>query len=181
MKERITKSFSEDSAVTCIWTNLPKDRAAEDVQHILPGHHLHRRRHVVSVTCPLEDGLLTHKLSFSFDISSMSAIIRTDQYVDYFNDPHGIVQGAIGSALAAGYIVGALFAGLCPTRSVDEMQFFQPVFGGLPVQQYRLLAMATVCLSRVVSSTGYVSVLLRHKFRFSWPKLPRKKSKVRCW
>ncbi|KAL8838874.1 MAG: hypothetical protein Q9205_000281 [Flavoplaca limonia] len=43
---------------------------------------------------------------FGFDISSMSAIIGTDQYVDYFNDPHGIVQGAIGSALAAGSIVG---------------------------------------------------------------------------
>ncbi|KAL8998723.1 MAG: hypothetical protein Q9169_002278 [Polycauliona sp. 2 TL-2023] len=48
---------------------------------------------------------------FGFDISSMSAIIGTEQYVDYFNDPHGIVQGAIGSALAAGSIVGALFAG----------------------------------------------------------------------
>lgn len=41
----------------------------------------------------------------------MSAIIGTDQYVDYFDDPHGVVQGAIGSALAAGSIVGALFAG----------------------------------------------------------------------
>lgn len=48
---------------------------------------------------------------FGFDISSMSAIIGTAQYVDYFNDPHGIVQGAIGSALAAGSVVGALFAG----------------------------------------------------------------------
>lgn len=48
---------------------------------------------------------------FGFDISSMSAIIGTEQYVNYFNDPHGIVQGAIGSALAAGSVVGALFAG----------------------------------------------------------------------
>ncbi|KAI4146043.1 MAG: hypothetical protein L6R39_003617 [Caloplaca ligustica] len=48
---------------------------------------------------------------FGFDISSMSAIIGTDQYVNYFNDPHGITQGAIGSALAAGSVVGALFAG----------------------------------------------------------------------
>ncbi|KAL8875808.1 MAG: hypothetical protein Q9198_005885 [Flavoplaca austrocitrina] len=51
---------------------------------------------------------------FGFDISSMSAIIGTDQYVDYFNDPHGIVHGVIGSALAAGSIVGALFAGPFP-------------------------------------------------------------------
>ena len=48
---------------------------------------------------------------FGFDISSMSAIIGTTQYTDYFNDPHGIIQGAIGSALAAGSVVGALFAG----------------------------------------------------------------------
>ena len=48
---------------------------------------------------------------FGFDISSMSAIIGTSQYVDYFNDPHGIIQGAIGSALAAGSVVGAIFAG----------------------------------------------------------------------
>ncbi|MCJ1292662.1 hypothetical protein MMC34_004215 [Xylographa carneopallida] len=48
---------------------------------------------------------------FGFDISSMSAIIGTPQYVDYFNNPHGIIQGAIGSALAAGSVVGSLFAG----------------------------------------------------------------------
>ncbi|KAL8825684.1 MAG: hypothetical protein Q9191_004261 [Dirinaria sp. TL-2023a] len=48
---------------------------------------------------------------FGFDISSMSAIIGTTQYTDFFNDPHGIVQGAIGSALAAGSVVGGLFAG----------------------------------------------------------------------
>ena len=48
---------------------------------------------------------------FGFDISSMSAIIGTPQYIEYFNDPHGIIQGAIGSALAAGSIVGAIFAG----------------------------------------------------------------------
>ncbi|KAL9054684.1 MAG: hypothetical protein Q9206_003445 [Seirophora lacunosa] len=48
---------------------------------------------------------------FGFDISSMSAIIGTEQYVDYFNNPHGIIQGAIGSSLAAGSVIGALFAG----------------------------------------------------------------------
>ena len=41
----------------------------------------------------------------------MSAIIGTKQYVNYFDNPHGVVQGAIGSALAAGSIVGSLFAG----------------------------------------------------------------------
>ncbi|MCJ1236577.1 hypothetical protein MMC14_004558 [Varicellaria rhodocarpa] len=41
----------------------------------------------------------------------MSAIIGTKQYVAYFDDPHGIIQGAIGAALAAGSVIGSLFAG----------------------------------------------------------------------
>lgn len=49
--------------------------------------------------------------SFGFDISSMSAIVGTEQYVKYFDNPHGIIQGAIGSALAAGSVVGSLVAG----------------------------------------------------------------------
>ena len=48
---------------------------------------------------------------FGFDISSMSAIVVTDQYIEYFNNPSGIVQGAIGSALAAGSVVGSAMAG----------------------------------------------------------------------
>lgn len=41
----------------------------------------------------------------------MSAIIGTKQYVAYFNNPQGIVQGGIGSALAGGSVIGALIAG----------------------------------------------------------------------
>lgn len=48
---------------------------------------------------------------FGFDISSMSAIILSDQYNDYFNTPSGTTQGAIGSALAAGSVVGSIVAG----------------------------------------------------------------------
>lgn len=48
---------------------------------------------------------------FGFDISSMSAIIGTDQYRDYFNNPAGVIQGAINAALAAGSVVGSLMAG----------------------------------------------------------------------
>lgn len=68
---------------------------------------------------------------FGFDISSISAIIVTDQYVDYFNNPSGLWQGGIGAALvscprlrlrrrclidadssqAGGSIVGAMCAG----------------------------------------------------------------------
>ncbi|KAK0277819.1 hypothetical protein LTR35_009655 [Friedmanniomyces endolithicus] len=48
---------------------------------------------------------------FGFDISSMSAIVGTQQYLDYFGNPAGSLQGAIGSALAAGSIIGCLIAG----------------------------------------------------------------------
>jgi len=48
---------------------------------------------------------------FGFDISSMSAIIGTQQYINYFNNPHGIVQGGIGAALAGGSVIGAIMAG----------------------------------------------------------------------
>lgn len=48
---------------------------------------------------------------FGFDISSMAGIINSEQYIDYFGNPSGIVQGAIGSALAAGSVIGSLMAG----------------------------------------------------------------------
>jgi MFS family permease len=41
----------------------------------------------------------------------MSAIVVTNQYVNYFDNPHGLVQGAIGSSLAAGSVIGAIMAG----------------------------------------------------------------------
>lgn len=48
---------------------------------------------------------------FGFDTSSMSAIIGTKQYLNYINDPTQTLQGGIGSALAAGSVVGAIIAG----------------------------------------------------------------------
>jgi len=53
---------------------------------------------------------------FGFDISSMSAIIGTQQYIDYFNNPEGIVQGGIGAALAGGSVIGAIMAGPVSNR-----------------------------------------------------------------
>lgn len=49
---------------------------------------------------------------FGFDISSISAIIITDQYVEYFDNPSGLWQGGIGAALAGGSIVGASCSGV---------------------------------------------------------------------
>ncbi|KAJ5114151.1 sugar transporter [Penicillium angulare] len=48
---------------------------------------------------------------FGFDISSMSAVVGTDQYLTFFDNPTGVLQGAIGSALAAGSIVGSACSG----------------------------------------------------------------------
>ncbi|KAF7190459.1 High-affinity glucose transporter [Pseudocercospora fuligena] len=48
---------------------------------------------------------------FGFDISSMSAIIGTDQYNEFFDYPAGLRQGAIGSSLAAGSVFGSAIAG----------------------------------------------------------------------
>lgn len=42
----------------------------------------------------------------------MSAIVVTDQYIEYFNNPSAVIQGAIGSALAAGSVLGSAVAGL---------------------------------------------------------------------
>ncbi|KAK9357708.1 general substrate transporter [Lipomyces starkeyi] len=50
-------------------------------------------------------------LLYGFEITSMSGIINTDQYKEYFGNPLGIRQGAITSAMPGGSIVGALLAG----------------------------------------------------------------------
>ncbi|CAD6593675.1 MAG: hypothetical protein ASARMPRED_007806 [Alectoria sarmentosa] len=53
---------------------------------------------------------------FGFDISSISAIIGTQQYVEYFNNPSGTTQGGIGAALAGGSVIGAIMAGPVSNR-----------------------------------------------------------------
>lgn len=55
-------------------------------------------------------------LRFGFDISSISAIIGTTQYIDYFNNPQGTTQGGIGAALAGGSVIGAIMAGPVSNR-----------------------------------------------------------------
>lgn len=48
---------------------------------------------------------------FGFEISSMSAWIGSDQYLDYFNSPNGTEQGGITASMSAGSLIGALVAG----------------------------------------------------------------------
>lgn len=48
---------------------------------------------------------------FGFDISSMSAWIGSDQYLEYFGHPGSTKQGGITASMSAGSFVGALIAG----------------------------------------------------------------------
>ena len=94
-----------------------KNADAKDIQCLLSGHHRHGWRHAVSCSSPSDsDKALLTNLSFGFDISSISAIIGTQQYVDYFNNPAGTTQGGIGAALAGGSVIGAIMAGPVSNR-----------------------------------------------------------------
>ncbi|KAL2836801.1 general substrate transporter [Aspergillus pseudodeflectus] len=48
---------------------------------------------------------------FGFDVSSMSAWIGTDQYLEYFNHPNSDLQGGITASMSAGSFAGAIAAG----------------------------------------------------------------------
>ncbi|KXJ95313.1 general substrate transporter [Microdochium bolleyi] len=48
---------------------------------------------------------------FGFDISSIAALINSEQYIEFFDNPSGVIQGAIGSSMAAGSVIGSLMAG----------------------------------------------------------------------
>ncbi|KAG9828366.1 general substrate transporter, partial [Aureobasidium melanogenum] len=48
---------------------------------------------------------------FGFDVSSMSAWIGQEQYLDYFNHPDSNLQGGITASMSGGSFLGALAAG----------------------------------------------------------------------
>ncbi|OJJ08587.1 hypothetical protein ASPVEDRAFT_47720 [Aspergillus versicolor CBS 583.65] len=48
---------------------------------------------------------------FGFDVSSMSAFLATQQYLDYFNNPDSNLQGGITASMSAGSFAGAIVAG----------------------------------------------------------------------
>lgn len=53
----------------------------------------------------------------------------TRQYIDYFDNPSGVIQGAIGSALAAGSVLGSAIAGPLSDRiGRRDSIFFSCVF-----------------------------------------------------
>ncbi|KAK9475107.1 general substrate transporter [Dipodascopsis tothii] len=53
---------------------------------------------------------------FGFDVSSMSAIIGTTQYIDYFHNPSSTLQGGITASMSAGSLLGALISGAVSDR-----------------------------------------------------------------
>ncbi|PWY69064.1 sugar transporter [Aspergillus heteromorphus CBS 117.55] len=53
---------------------------------------------------------------FGFDVSSMSAWIGTEQYLEYFHHPDSDLQGGITASMSAGSFAGALGAGFLSDR-----------------------------------------------------------------
>ncbi|KAL6903909.1 general substrate transporter [Trichoderma evansii] len=53
---------------------------------------------------------------FGFEISSMSAWIGSDQYLEYFNHPDSAQQGGITASMSAGSFVGSLLSGWLADR-----------------------------------------------------------------
>lgn len=53
---------------------------------------------------------------FGFDVSSMSAFLATQQYLDYFNNPDSNLQGGITASMSAGSFAGAIGAGFIADR-----------------------------------------------------------------
>ncbi|KAL5340218.1 hypothetical protein BJX70DRAFT_127871 [Aspergillus crustosus] len=45
-----------------------------------------------------------------FDVSSMSAIIGTNRYKEYFHNPGSVLQGGVTASMAGGSLLGALFS-----------------------------------------------------------------------
>lgn len=53
---------------------------------------------------------------FGFDISSMSGVLGTEAYKNYFNNPSGTRQGGITASMPAGSLVGALCSSFLADR-----------------------------------------------------------------
>ena len=53
---------------------------------------------------------------FGFDVSSMSAWLDADQYLDYFNSPDSNLQGGITASMSGGSFIGAIAAGFLADR-----------------------------------------------------------------
>ncbi|KAJ2890551.1 sugar transporter [Zalerion maritima] len=90
---------------------------------------------------------------FGFDISSMSAWIGSDQYLDYFNSPGSTEQGGITASMSAGSFIGALVAGFLSDRwgRRGALMLASGVWIVGAVLQCSAQNVAHLCVGRVVS------------------------------
>ncbi|KAI6812224.1 general substrate transporter [Hortaea werneckii] len=88
---------------------------------------------------------------FGFDISSMSAWVGADQYLDYFNHPDSDLQGGITASMSGGSFLGAIGAG-----------FLADFFGRKVALQ---IACAVFCIGcAVVCSSQNIAQLIVGRF-----------------
>lgn len=123
--------------------------------------------------------LSTHTIIASVSISHLRAQLLvqtsgTNQYIDYFDNPHGIIQGAIGSALAAGSVVGSLVAGPLSNRFGRRDSIFACFWWliGTAVQ-VSCKNFGQLIAGRILNGVC-VSVSPPPRCQFIWPKSPRR-------
>lgn len=89
---------------------------------------------------------------FGFDISSMSGVLGTPAYKNYFNGPSGTRQGGITAAMPAGSLVGALcssfLADRLSRRNAIQIAALVWIIGA--IFQAASNGIALLCVGRVV-------------------------------
>jgi len=101
---------------------------------------------------------------FGFDISSMSGVLGTNAYKDYFNYPAGTRQGGITASMPAGSLVGALSSSFIAdhlSRKV-AIQVAATIWIIGSIFQAASNGVALLCFGRVVSgvSIGIASAIV---------------------
>ncbi|KAK9342606.1 hypothetical protein V1522DRAFT_460804 [Lipomyces starkeyi] len=95
-------------------------------------------------------------LLLGFDISSMSGIIGTEQYKSYFGNPLGTRQGSITSAMAGGYVFGALSSSFLGDRFSRKVaiQFGAALWCAGVTVQSTSNGVAMLIVGRIISGLG---------------------------
>ncbi|KAF2645027.1 high affinity glucose transporter [Massarina eburnea CBS 473.64] len=90
---------------------------------------------------------------FGFDISSMSGVLGTNAYRNYFNKPTGTRQGGITAAMPAGSLVGALSSSFIADRLSRKtaIQIAAAIWILGSIFQAASNGVALLCVGRVVS------------------------------
>jgi MFS family permease len=90
---------------------------------------------------------------FGFDISSMSGVLGTKAYQNYFNNPSGTRQGGITASMPAGSLVGALsssfLADRLSRRTAIQIAALVWIIGA--ILQTASNGVALLCIGRVVA------------------------------